>query len=327
MDCFMNLHIIITSSVQFSRSGRLTLWDPMDWSTPGFPSPSPGAYSNTCPSSHWCHLILFHPLLPPPFNLSQHQGLFQWVSSKHQVAKVLDQGKIVQDSQKDLAMYNKTTYILSLKSIFCYNHKFISVQSLTQVQLFAIPWTAAVQASPSFTISPRLLKLMPMSWCCYPTTSSSVAPFSPCPQSFPAPGSFLISQLFKSGGQSIGASISVLPINIQGCFPLRLTGLIFLLSKDSREPSSTPQFENINNLLQNLKKKNVQGIFPGTHHLNSLSVKILHDQYQDIDIDIVSIHTICSDFIGYSGTHLCTCMYVYLCEFITCVALCNYYHN
>ena len=231
MELFMNLHVIITSSVQFSRSGRLTLWDPMDWSAPGFPSPSPGACSNTCPSSHWCHLILFHPLLPPPFNLSQHQGLFQWVSSKHQVAKVLDQGKIVQDSQKDLAMYNKTTYILSLKSIFCYNHKFISVQSLTQVQLFAIPWTAAVQASPSFTISPRLLKLMPMSWCCYPTTSSSVAPFSPCPQSFPAPGSFLISQLFKSGGQSIGASISVLPINIQGCFPLRLTGLIFLLSK------------------------------------------------------------------------------------------------
>ena len=72
----------------------------------------------------------------------------------------MDQGKIVQDSQKDLAMYNKTTYILILKSLFCYNHKFISVQSLNQLQFFATPWTAAGQASPSFTISQSLLKLM-----------------------------------------------------------------------------------------------------------------------------------------------------------------------
>ena len=69
------------------------------------------------------------------------------------MAKVLDQGKIVQGSQKDLAMYNKTTYILILKSLFFYNHKFIFFQSLTHLQLFATPWTAAGQASPSFTIS------------------------------------------------------------------------------------------------------------------------------------------------------------------------------
>ena len=72
----------------------------------------------------------------------------------------MDQGKIVQDSQKDLAMYNKTTYILILKSLFFYNNKFIFVQSLTQLQLFATPSTAAGQASPSFTISQSLLKLM-----------------------------------------------------------------------------------------------------------------------------------------------------------------------
>ena len=71
----------------------------------------------------------------------------------------------------------------------------------------------------------------PLSWWCYPTISSSVVPFSFCLQSFPASGSFLMSQLFASGGQTIGTSSSVLPMNIQGWFPLGLTGLISLLSK------------------------------------------------------------------------------------------------
>ena len=73
----------------------------------------------------------------------------------------------------------------------------------------------------------------PLSWWCHPTISSSVVPFS-CLQSFPAAGSFLMSQLFASGGQSIGASASasVPPMNIQGWFPLGLTGLISLQSKD-----------------------------------------------------------------------------------------------
>ena len=68
---------------------------------------------------------------------------------------------------------------------------------------------------------------------CHPTISSPVVPFSSCPQSFPASGSFLMSQLFASGGQSIGASASasVLPKNIQDWFPLGLTGLISLQSK------------------------------------------------------------------------------------------------
>ena len=71
----------------------------------------------------------------------------------------------------------------------------------------------------------------PSSRWCHPTLSSSVVPFS-CPQSFPASGSFLMSQLFVSGGQSIGASASasVLPVNIQDWFPLGWTGLISLQS-------------------------------------------------------------------------------------------------
>ena len=73
----------------------------------------------------------------------------------------------------------------------------------------------------------------PLSQWCHPTVSSSVLPFSSCPQSFPASGSFQLSQLFASGGQSIGvsASASVLPMNIQDWFPLGWTGWISLKSK------------------------------------------------------------------------------------------------
>ena len=73
----------------------------------------------------------------------------------------------------------------------------------------------------------------PLSQWCHTTISSSVTPFSSWPQSFPASGSFPVSQLFTSGGQSIGASVSasVLPMNIQGWFPLGWTVWISLLSK------------------------------------------------------------------------------------------------
>ena len=82
----------------------------------------------------------------------------------------------------------------------------------------------------------------PLSWWCHPIIPSSVTPFFSCPQSFPASGSFPLSWLFASGGQNIGASASasVLPMNIQGWFPLGLTGLISLQSKGfSRVFSST----------------------------------------------------------------------------------------
>ena len=72
----------------------------------------------------------------------------------------------------------------------------------------------------------------PLSWWCHPTISSSVVPFSSCLQSFPASGSFQMSQLFTSGGHSIGvsASTSVLPMNIQDCSSLGRTSWIFLQS-------------------------------------------------------------------------------------------------
>ena len=100
--------------------------------------------------------------------------------------------------------------------------------------------------------SPRVCSnACPLSQWCHPTTSSSVISFSSCLQSFPASGSFPVSWLFPSGGQSIGASASasVLPMNIQGWFPLRLTDLISLLSKGlSQESPPTPQFKSINSL-------------------------------------------------------------------------------
>ena len=71
----------------------------------------------------------------------------------------------------------------------------------------------------------------PLNWWCHPTISSSVIPFSSCLQSFPALGSFPMSQLFASGCQNIGVSASALPVNIQSWFPLWLTGLIPLQSK------------------------------------------------------------------------------------------------
>ena len=90
-------------------------------------------------------------------------------------------------------------------------------QSLSCVQLFATPWTAVCQAYQSITNSQSLLKLMFIGSVTPSTISSSVIHFSSCLQSFPASGSFLMSQFFASGGQSIGvsASASVLPVTIQ----------------------------------------------------------------------------------------------------------------
>ena len=88
----------------------------------------------------------------------------------------------------------------------------------------------------------------PLSRWCHPTISSSVIPFSSCPQSFPASGSFPMSQFFTSSGQSIGVSVStsVLSMNIQDWFPLGWTGWSPCSPRDSQESSPTPQFKSIN---------------------------------------------------------------------------------
>ena len=116
------------------------------------------------------------------------------------------------------------------------------VQSLSHVQIFVTPWTAACQASLSFTISWSLLKLMSTESVMPFNHTSSTTSFSSCPQSFPAWGSFPTSQLFVSGGQSIRASAlaSVLPKKSQGWSPFGWTGWISLQSQGpSRVFSST----------------------------------------------------------------------------------------
>ena len=104
-----------------------------------------------------------------------------------------------------------------------------SVQSLSCVRLFATPCIAACQASLSITIS---RSSHPSSQWCHPAISSSVVPFSFCPQSLPASESFPMSQLFAWGGQSTGvsASASVLPMNIQDWYPLGWSDCISLQS-------------------------------------------------------------------------------------------------
>ena len=97
--------------------------------------------------------------------------------------------------------------------------------------------TRVDRGTPGFPCPSRSSGVCSDSWpssrWCHPTVSSSVVPFSSCLQSFPASGSSPMSWLFASGGQSIGTSAiaSVLPMNIQGSFPLGLTGLISLMSK------------------------------------------------------------------------------------------------
>ena len=137
-------------------------------------------------------------------------------------------------------------------------HKFLqwmynllsSIQSLSHVWLFATPRTAACQASLELASStPRVYaNSCPLSQWCHPTVSSSVITFSSSLQSFPESGSFQMSQLFASCGQSIGVSTStsVLPTNPQGWSPLGWTGRSPCSPRDSKESSPKPQFKSIN---------------------------------------------------------------------------------
>ena len=120
--------------------------------------------------------------------------------------------------------------------------QFSSVQSLSRVRLFATPWIAASQTSLSITNSGVHSDSCPSSQWCHPAILSSVIPFSSCPQSLPASGSFPMSQLYAWGGQSTGVSAlaSFLPKKSQGWSPSEWTVWISLQSKGlSRVSSNT----------------------------------------------------------------------------------------
>ena len=114
------------------------------------------------------------------------------------------------------------------------------VQLLSHIWLFGTPRTAACQASLSSTLSKSLLKFMSIELVMLSIHLILCHPLLLLPSIFPIRGSFPVSRLFTSGGQSVGASATDLPMNTQDWFPLGLTGLISLLSKGlSRVFSST----------------------------------------------------------------------------------------
>ena len=259
--------------------------------TPGLPVQLPEL---TQTHVHWVSeaIQLSHPLLspyPPVLNLSQHQGLFKWVSSSHQVAKYwsfrssispsnectgltsfrMDWLDLlaVQGTHKNLLQHHSSrASILQHSAFFIVQllHPYMTIGKTIALTRWAfvgkvmsllfnmLSCLRSVQFShsvvsnslqshglkharpPCPSPTPRVHpNSCPLSRWCHPTISSSVTPFSSCPQSFPASGSFQMSQLFASGGQSIGvaASTSVLPTNTQGWSPLVWTGWISLQSK------------------------------------------------------------------------------------------------
>ena len=113
----------------------------------------------------------------------------------------------------------------------------------------------------------------PSSQWCHPAISSSVVPFSSCPQSLPASGSFPMSQLFAWGGQSIEVSAlaSGLPMNTQDWSPLGWTGWTSLQSKGLSRVFSTPQFKNINSLALSI--------------LQSPTLTSIHDHWKNHSFD------------------------------------------
>ena len=155
--------------------------------------------------------------------------------------------------------------------------RFSSVQSLICVWLFATPWTRVRQAFLSITNSCSLLKLMSIELVMSSNHLSLCHPFLLLPSAFPESGSFPVSQLFLSGGQSIGvsASASVLPINIQDWFPLVWIGWMSCSPRDAQESSPTPQFKSISSLVLSF--------------LYGPTLTSIHDYWKDHGLDYVPL--------------------------------------
>ena len=189
------------SSVQFSHSvmSNSLQAHELQHTRPPCPSPTPGVHSNSCPSS--CpssHLIVCRPLLlllPVPHSI-----------------RVFPMSRLFESSGQSIGASAPDPNNLSSIAQSCptlwYPH---------EMQHTRLPCPSPTPGAYSDSY--------PLSQWCHPTILSSVVPFSSSPQSFPAWGSFQISQLCVSSGQSIGvsASTSVLPVNIQDWFPLGWT--------------------------------------------------------------------------------------------------------
>ena len=201
--------------VQFSRSVVSDSLRPHELQHARSPcrSPTPRVYSNSCPSNRWCHPAISSSVVPfsscpqsiPASGSFPVSQLFAWggqsigVSASASVLPINTQvEKSKSKPQRDIN----------------YSVQFSCSIVSASLLLHGLQYTRPPCPSPT----PRVhSNSCPLSRWCHPTTSSSVVPFSSCPQSFPASGIFPMSQFFTSGGQSTGvsASTSVLPLTIQ----------------------------------------------------------------------------------------------------------------
>ena len=142
------------------------------------------------------------------------------------------------DSVSSSRKYWDKLFFFLIKGKF-WSWKYSSVQLLSRVRLFATPWIAACQASLSITNSWSSPKLMSIDSVMPSSLSSSVVPFSSCPQSLPASRSFPMSQLFAWGGQSTGFSFSISPSNEHpGLISFRMDWLDLLTSLPYIQPGT-----------------------------------------------------------------------------------------
>ena len=162
------------------------------------PSPTPRAYSNSCPSSHWCHPTISSSV----GSFSSHVQSFPASGSFPISQLIVSSGQNIGVSL-NLSPPNEFLGLISFR--------------INWLDLLAVQGTLKSLLQHSSKAS-----ILPSSWWCHPTIPSSVVPFSSWLQSFPASGSFQMSQFFASSGQTIGVSGStlVLPMNIQDWFPL-----------------------------------------------------------------------------------------------------------
>ena len=234
--CLCILIIYIQSLVYYIRKKESevaqlcpTLWDPMNYSLPG--SSIHGIFQ-----ARVLEWVYMSGVFIRRGNLDRHTQRKDWAKMGEKTA-ICKEGRlqreptVTSDFQPPELWENK--YLL-FRPLWLFSHPVVS----DSLQPHELQHTRLPCPSPSPGVCSHSC---PFSRWCHPTISSSVACFS-CLQSFPASGSFPMSWLFESAGQSTGASASasVLPMNIQGWFPLGLTGLISLLSKGlSRIFSST----------------------------------------------------------------------------------------
>ena len=186
-----------------------------------------------------CHPLLLLPPIPPSIRIFSNESVLciRWPkdwSFSFSISPSNDYSGLI-SFRTDWFQIGKGVCqgcILSL-CLFDFYAEFSSVQSLSHVRIFATPWTAALQASLSISNCWSLLKLMSIELVMPSNHLIFCCPFPSCPHAFPGSGSFPVSQLFASGGQSTGvsASTSVLPMNTQNWSPLGWTGWISLQSK------------------------------------------------------------------------------------------------